>query len=97
LRPVSLISETGAQVDPESFLEHLAVAYAAREDQFTAYGFAPIRTAWLDRAAKLGQVIVARTGTAETTGTFETVDANGNLVLLTSQGRVSIPAADVYF
>ncbi|MFT7594002.1 MAG: BirA family biotin operon repressor/biotin-[acetyl-CoA-carboxylase] ligase [Paracoccaceae bacterium] len=97
LRPVSLISETGAQVDPESFLEQLAIAYAAREDQFLTYGFAPIRTAWLDRAARLGQVIVARTGTTETTGTFETVDASGNLVLLTAQGRVSIPAADVYF
>ena len=97
LRPVSLLSETGAQVDPESFLDHLAAAYAVREDQFVTYGFAPIRTAWLDRAARLGQVIVARTGMAETTGTFETVDASGNLVLGTARGRVSIPAADVYF
>lgn len=97
LRPVSLLSETGAQVDPESFLGHLALAYAAREDQFVTYGFAPVRTAWLDRAARLGQVITARTGTTETTGTFETVDASGNLVLLTAQGRVSIPAADVFF
>jgi BirA family biotin operon repressor/biotin-[acetyl-CoA-carboxylase] ligase len=97
LRPVSLLSETGALIEPEDFLTHLAVAYARYEDQFNTYGFAPIRTAWLARAARLGQVIIARTGNTEVTGTFETVDAMGNLVLLTAKGRVSIPAADVYF
>ncbi len=97
LRPVSLFSETGAQVDPETFLTHLAAAYARYEAQLTTFGFEPIRTAWLARAAKLGQVITARTGAAETTGTFETVDVLGNLVLNTAKGRVSIPAADIFF
>ena len=97
LRPVSLLSETGIQVQPVEFLTHLAAAYARYEEQFAMLGFGPIRTAWLDRAAKLGQVITARTGNSETTGTFETVDGGGNLVLLTPKGRVSIPAADVYF
>lgn len=97
LRPVSLLSQTGIQVDPEVFLEHLAAAYARFEDQFNTFGFEPIRHAWLARAARLGQVITARTGDRETTGTFETVDAGGKLVLMTPKGRVSIPAADVYF
>lgn len=97
LRPVSLFSETGAQVDPETFLTHLAIAYARYETQLVTYGFEPIRTAWLARAAKLGQVITARTGNSETVGTFETVDVLGNLVLNTAKGRVSIPAADIFF
>lgn len=97
LRPVSLLSETGVLVDPETFLTHLAAAYARHEMQFVTFGFAPIRTAWLARAARLGETITARTGTAETAGTFETVDAQGNLVLMTPTGRVAIPAADVYF
>ncbi len=97
LGPVSLLSETGAQVDPESFLTVLAEAYAAREAQFTTYGFEPIRAAWLERAARLGEVITARSGGTETVGTFETVDGKGNLVLRTADGRMSIPAADVYF
>lgn len=97
LRPVSLFSETGANVDPETFLTYLADAYARYETQFTTYGFDPIRTAWLARAARLGEVITARTTKSETTGTFETVDATGNLVLNTAKGRVNIPAADVYF
>ncbi|WP_170478981.1 biotin--[acetyl-CoA-carboxylase] ligase [Ruegeria arenilitoris] len=97
LRPVSLLSETGTNVTPEDFLSELAVAYAKYETQFSIYGFEPIRAAWLSRAARLGEVISARTTASETVGTFETVDAGGNLVLNTARGRVSIPAADVYF
>ncbi|WP_170769284.1 biotin--[acetyl-CoA-carboxylase] ligase [Ruegeria lacuscaerulensis] len=97
VRPVSLLSETGADVMPEDFLTELAANYARYESQFVTYGFEPIRTAWLDRAARLGEVITARTTTSETVGTFETVDGNGNLVLNTAKGRAAIPAADVYF
>lgn len=95
--PVSLMAETGVQVTPEEFLEAVAGAFARYEQQFSTYGFEPIRTAWLERAAKLGEVITARTAASETEGTFETVDASGNLVLNTAKGRVSIPAADIYF
>ncbi|MFY0309109.1 biotin--[acetyl-CoA-carboxylase] ligase [Leisingera sp. D0M16] len=95
--PVSLLSETGVQVSPEEFLEAVASAFARYEAQFSTYGFEPIRTEWLARAAKLGEVITARTASSETEGTFETVDASGNLVLNTAKGRVSIPAADIYF
>ncbi|EEB71661.1 biotin--acetyl-CoA-carboxylase ligase, putative [Ruegeria sp. R11] len=35
--------------------------------------------------------------TSETEGTFETIDASGNLVLNTAKGRISIPAADIFF
>lgn len=97
MAPVSLLSETGVNVPPEAFLDILAPAYAHWETQFTTYGFAPIRTAWLDRAARLGALIRARTVTEEHHGTFETVDAFGNLVLKTAKGRRSIPAAEVYF
>ncbi|WP_171120803.1 MULTISPECIES: biotin--[acetyl-CoA-carboxylase] ligase [unclassified Ruegeria] len=97
VRPVSLLSEMGVDVTPEDFLTELAAAYSKYETQFVTYGFEPIRTAWLDRAARLGEVITARTATSESVGTFETVDAGGNLVLNTAKGRVSIPAADVFF
>ncbi|WP_294225211.1 biotin--[acetyl-CoA-carboxylase] ligase [uncultured Shimia sp.] len=95
--PVSLLSETGASVTPEEFLDALAAAYARWEAQFVTYGFDPIRTAWLARAARIGEVITARTTRDETTGTFETVDSAGNLVLKTAKGRVAIPAADIFF
>ena len=97
LRPVSLLSETGARVTPEEFLDLLASAYASHEAQFVTHGFAPIRRAWLDRAARLGEVITARTGRQEVTGTFETVDEAGNLVLKTRDTRQAIPAAEIFF
>lgn len=95
--PVSLLSETGVAVTPEEFLDLLAPAYAHYEAQFTTYGFSPIREAWLARAAKLGEVITARTSRDETVGTFETVDLAGNLVLKSAGGTVAIPAAEVFF
>lgn len=94
---MALLPETGAEVSQEEFLDHLAQAYAAREASFRTHGFAPIREAWLARAARIGEAITARTPRAETQGIFETVDATGNLVLKTPDGRVSIAAADVFF
>lgn len=97
LRPVSLFSDAGVAIDPEEFLDLLAPVYARLETQFVTYGFAPIRTAWLARAARLGDVITARTTRESFEGTFETVDEVGNLVLLTAQGRQAIAAAEVFF
>lgn len=97
VRPVSLRGVTGANIAPEAFLEILAHSYARYEEQFLTYGFEPIRTAWMSHAARLGEVITARTAREEWQGTFREVDETGQLVLETSQGRVAIPAADVYF
>lgn len=96
LRPVPL-SELGAPPTPEDFLGLLANAFARYETQLTTYGFAPIRTAWLERAAHVGKTIIARTGTEETTGVFESLDAMGQIVLATPQGRKTIAAADIFF
>ncbi|MEL6452727.1 MAG: biotin--[acetyl-CoA-carboxylase] ligase [Pseudomonadota bacterium] len=97
VRPVALRPELGVGPDPEAFLAHLAQAYARWEAQFTTFGFAPIRTAWLSHAARLGETITARTSQQSHVGTFRDVDADGQLVLETSAGRVTIPAGDVYF
>ena len=82
---------------PEILLDHLAPAYARWEAIFVTEGFAPLRTEWLANAARLGEVIRARTGTQSREGRFETVDASGALILATAAGRVAIPAAEVFF
>jgi BirA family transcriptional regulator, biotin operon repressor / biotin---[acetyl-CoA-carboxylase] ligase len=97
LTPMSLAGALDINVAPEVFLDVLAAEYAVLETQFTAHGFAPIRRAWLSHAAKLGEVITARTMRDETVGTFEDVDEAGNLILQTANGRAAITAADVYF
>lgn len=95
--PVSLAGETGIHVAPEEFLDLLANAFDRRESQFRTYGFGPIRTAWLARAARIGQPITARTVADTFEGTFETISEDGALILTTHEGRRVIPAADVYF
>ncbi len=95
--PVSLLSGAGVDVRAEALLDHLAAAYARREAVFVTDGFAPIRAAWLDRAARLGQDVTARTMRDEIRGRFDTVDESGNLVLSTPGGLRAIPAADVFF
>lgn len=95
--PVSVLGETGHVVPPEEFLDLLAVAFARWQAQLDTFGFAPIRNAWLARAARLGEPIVARTGGTENHGIFEGIDDSGALILKTPSGRQIIPAADVYF
>lgn len=96
-RPVSVLGETGLRLAPEALLDLLAPAFARWEAQLVTWGFAPVRTAWLARAARLGQRITARTMTETVEGTFETIDEAGALVLRTASGPRAIPAADVYF
>jgi BirA family biotin operon repressor/biotin-[acetyl-CoA-carboxylase] ligase len=95
--PVSLTQMGGWQVDPLDFLTTLATAYAAQEQRLAQMGFAQIRADWLAHAARLGEIITARTMRDEITGTFDTIDDDGNLVLITGTGRCVIAAADIYF
>lgn len=95
--PVSLAGEGGREVDPARFLAEVAGAFATQEKKLDALGFDRIRREWLRHAARLGEVITARTGRAELTGLFQTIDADGNLVLETEDGPTAVPAADIYF
>lgn len=96
-RPVSVFQQGGDPVTADDFLETLADAFATQEMKLEALGFGRIREDWLRHAAKLGEVITARTSEETVEGVFETIDEAGNLVLQTPQGPRVIPAADVYF
>ena len=95
--PVSVHEETGQTIAPEEFLAFLAGHFASLEEVFQKFGFDPIRRLWLKQAARLGEVITARTSQDEITGTFETIDDTGQLVLRTAKGQVHVAAADVFF
>ena len=97
LRPVSLMGETGVSVTPDDFLGELAPAYAHWEAQLATFGFEPLRTAWMARAARLGETLIARLPAEEITGVFREVDAAGHLVLSTPGGLRRIAAGDVFF
>ncbi len=93
LPPVSL----GQSVGPETLLDVLAPTMAHWEGRLAAEGFAPVRDAWLARAARLGEPIVARLPGREVRGRFRTVDAVGAVVLDTPAGPQALPAADIFF
>lgn len=95
--PVALGPSFGLRVTPEELLDELAPAFDRWESQFRQFGFAPIRTAWLARAARLGERITARTGSEIREGLFETLDSDGRLVLATALGREAITAAEIFF
>ncbi len=95
--PVSLAADTGIRIMPEAFLDLLAPAYDRYETQFQQFGFAPIRTAWLQTAARLGHPVTARMAHDSVTGTFKDVDLDGNLILQTATGPRRIAAAEVFF
>ncbi|RWR53819.1 biotin--[acetyl-CoA-carboxylase] ligase [Sinirhodobacter huangdaonensis] len=97
MAPVSLRAETGLVIAPEEFLTHLALAFDRLARQFTTQGFAPIRAAWLARAARLGERLVARTGSETHEGIFETIDETGAMILRTAGGRMAISAAEIFF
>ena len=95
--PISLREATGSTVTPEEFLQSLATAFQYWETQLTTYGFDPIRTAWPNHAARLGEPVTARMPNRSETGTFTTIDATGAIVLQTAKGRLTLPAADIFF
>ena len=95
--PTSVFEETEVDIAPMDFLSTLADAYATQEAKLMRLGFKRIRDDWLAHAARLGEVITARTGREEITGIFDCIDNDGNLVLITGTGPRSIAAADVYF
>jgi BirA family biotin operon repressor/biotin-[acetyl-CoA-carboxylase] ligase len=67
------------------------------ETRLVAEGFAPLRAAWLARAARRGEPVTARLPGRAIDGRFETLDETGALVLTTRTGRVALPAAEVHF
>ncbi|WP_232627684.1 biotin--[acetyl-CoA-carboxylase] ligase [Methylobacterium sp. Leaf118] len=61
-------------------------------------GFAEIRRLWLERAAGVGAPVSVRTAGATLSGTFETIDEGGRLVILAPDGtRRTVTAGEVHF
>lgn len=93
MQPISL----NTTIAPLDFLTPLAAAFQRWETQFVQHGFTPIRTEWLNHATRLGEQITAKMVNRTETGTFETVDETGAIVLNTPKGVLHLPAAEIFF
>ena len=97
--PATSLAAAGVDVPaPDAALEVLAARCAYWLSLWKQQGFAPIKTAWLARAARIGEKIEVRLDKATLTGIFTALDESGALVLTQSDGTVRlIPAGDVFF
>lgn len=96
--PVALAGQGGgACPDPMRLLSEIASNFDTEERMLREFGFDRIRRDWLRDAARLGAPITARTARGETRGTFDSIDEDGNLVLISAVGPVVIPAGEVFF
>ena len=97
IKPGSILGETGIKLDPIDFSELIAHHYALRENQLRTMGFSKIREIWMDRAAKLGKKITARTPNFEYHGIFDSVDEKGQLIIINNGEKKKIAAAEIFF
>jgi BirA family biotin operon repressor/biotin-[acetyl-CoA-carboxylase] ligase len=93
-------SESALILFPEAAeaLTALAIYWDRWHQVWLERGFAPLRDAWLARAARLGERIRARFAHGETRGVFEGIDESGALILREHHGAArAIPAGEIYF
>lgn len=97
LKPVSLLAQTGTQLDPEELLDQLSPALDHWDQRLRQEGFEPIKQAWLAAAARLGEEIEVFDGKRTYSGTFETIGDDGSLVVRDGLMRHRIQSGDVRF
>ncbi len=96
--PATDLTALGAAAPtPKQALTLLAANFAGWYDLWCARGFAPLREAWLARAAGLGQRIRARLPDRERSGVFEGIDETGALLLNEAEAIAAIAAGEVFF
>lgn len=86
-RATSLRQELGTPVARPLVLAPILASLERWVDRYVDEGFAPLRQAWLARAAHLGQEVRVETPNGTILGVAETLDADGALVLRLSTGE----------
>jgi BirA family biotin operon repressor/biotin-[acetyl-CoA-carboxylase] ligase len=96
--PATNLEAEGVVVSPAEMFLALSYRMAERLAQWDGGArFADIRTAWLARGPAPGAGLRVRLSDGEVTGRFQTIDEEGNLVLMKADGsRRRITAGDVF-
>ena len=97
--PVARIIDyvSGAAPAPIDFIKDLDAAFDRWRTLWRNEGFAPIKTHWLECAARLGTEIKVRLPDGELTGIFKGISDDGALILATDGGDELITAGAVFF
>jgi BirA family biotin operon repressor/biotin-[acetyl-CoA-carboxylase] ligase len=97
--PAVALQGLGIPVDAETLFAALSNAWAGLERMWAeGRGFTMIRRLWLERAAGLGERVAVQMGGETLSGTFETIDETGRLVVALGDGtRRTVAAGEVHF
>jgi BirA family biotin operon repressor/biotin-[acetyl-CoA-carboxylase] ligase len=97
-RPATSLAAAGLAVpNPADLLDSLAPAFARWRALWEQAGFAPIRSAWLERAAGVGGRIVARLGSESPEGVFAGLADDGALQMRLDDGSLrTVHAGEVF-
>ena len=97
--PATSLARLGHQVDAELLFDVLSATVVEAIGVWDhGRRFDAVRRLWLARAAGLGQPVAIRTGAGIVSGTFDTIDDRGQLVLRDRQGRATfVSAGEVHF
>jgi BirA family biotin operon repressor/biotin-[acetyl-CoA-carboxylase] ligase len=97
--PATSLASLGVDIGAEELFGALSDSWAEfRGIWDNGRGFGEIRLKWLERAAGLGEPVSIQSGGSPVTGTFDTIDETGCLIVRTAQGtRLPIAAGDVFF
>jgi BirA family biotin operon repressor/biotin-[acetyl-CoA-carboxylase] ligase len=97
--PATFLKEAGveiisAKIVLSRFIHHFITVY----DNWSKKGFAPIRKQWMENAWRLGEAIEVRVGDEKLSGTFDSIDTSGRLILVDKKGKKhTVSAGDVFF
>ncbi|HVT55176.1 MAG TPA: biotin--[acetyl-CoA-carboxylase] ligase [Xanthobacteraceae bacterium] len=95
--PATDLAKAGFSLPPASLLERLGLRMEERRNEWDrGAGFAKTRAAWLLRAQGIGAEIEVRLPQETLRGTFESMNEQGELVLLRNGARQAISAGDVF-
>jgi BirA family biotin operon repressor/biotin-[acetyl-CoA-carboxylase] ligase len=97
--PATSLTALGADIAAESLFAALTDAWVRFHLIWNnGQGLAEIRRLWLAQAAGLGAPVAVRLGESVLRGTFETLDDEGRLIVLTDDGaRRAVTAGEVHF
>ena len=92
-----LTAAAGAPVEPDEVLADLGSSFRQHLGLWNrGANFLGIRSAWLAKAAGLGDMIEVRCFSRTVTGMFSSLDSTGRLLVETADGCVAIDAGDVF-
>jgi BirA family biotin operon repressor/biotin-[acetyl-CoA-carboxylase] ligase len=97
--PATTLAACGIRTTPGALFEALAEAWVDCVALWSGgRGFATVRERWLERAVGVGAPISVKLGEETVSGTFETIDGEGRLIIRSGDGsRLPISAGDVMF